>query len=226
MPGHRRAGRVVRARPAILPFLDPLVGVGAKDALVKVQTVRDARGATSVNAAELGGARARRPAPSGTEVAGPHAMGPDYACILVGTDFSELAEAAFATALGFLRPGATLHLVHVLGVPADAFSLPTAQIEVARERLLALAEKAALVAPTANVTTRITLGSPAPTLARLASELGVDVVVLGTHGRGMSERLCGSVAERVMRAASCPVLAVKPREVRSETMRAVAASRS
>src|SRR6185436_1025184 len=53
-------------------------------------------------------------------------------------------------------------------------------------------------------------GDPAAEISRYAADAGIDVIVIGTHGRTGEERLkMGSVAERVMREASCSVLVVK-----------------
>ncbi len=57
---------------------------------------------------------------------------------------------------------------------------------------------------------RLEEGAPAGVIARVADELGCDLIVMGTHGRqGLSRLLMGSVAERVVRLAPCPVLTVK-----------------
>jgi nucleotide-binding universal stress UspA family protein len=53
-------------------------------------------------------------------------------------------------------------------------------------------------------------GNAAPEILRVAEESHCDVIVLGTHGRtGLARLLLGSVAEQVVRRASCPVLMVK-----------------
>jgi nucleotide-binding universal stress UspA family protein len=72
----------------------------------------------------------------------------------------------------------------------------------------------------------ITASSPAPVIIDYAKRHDIDVVVIGTHGRGGFERfLMGSVAERVVRTAPCPVLTVRDRErefVRPDTLVAFA----
>jgi nucleotide-binding universal stress UspA family protein len=56
----------------------------------------------------------------------------------------------------------------------------------------------------------VAAGPPAETIVRVAHERGADLIVMGTHGRtGLSHVLLGSVAEKVVRLASCPVLTVK-----------------
>lgn len=58
--------------------------------------------------------------------------------------------------------------------------------------------------------THAVLGSPGPEIVRMASELGVDQIVMGTHGRGaMGSLFMGSVAQRVVHLSSLPVLLVR-----------------
>jgi nucleotide-binding universal stress UspA family protein len=138
--------------------------------------------------------------------------------VLVPTDFSECSDAALrygrALASSF---GATLHLLHVVQDPytqpwaAEAFPTPLGDMlnewqAQARERLCKLvpeAERAATMVTTV-------VGSPALEIVRYASEQGIDLIVIGTHGRGpFGHMLLGSVAERVVRKAPCPVLTVR-----------------
>ena len=56
----------------------------------------------------------------------------------------------------------------------------------------------------------VAAGPPAETIVRVAHERGADLIVMGTHGRtGLSHALLGSVAEKVVRLAPCPVLTVR-----------------
>jgi nucleotide-binding universal stress UspA family protein len=58
-------------------------------------------------------------------------------------------------------------------------------------------------------------GSPAKEIVKAANEMGADIIVMSTHGRtGLRHALMGSVAEKVVRYAVCPVLTVKPEEFR------------
>ena len=58
----------------------------------------------------------------------------------------------------------------------------------------------------------ITVGRPAEAIVRLAQERGVDLIVMATHGRtGLEHMVLGSVTEKVVRLAPCPVLTVKPK---------------
>ena len=63
------------------------------------------------------------------------------------------------------------------------------------------------------VETRLVTGIPSEDIVRLGQELPADLIIMGTHGRsGMSHLLLGSVAERVVRKAPCPVLTVRQEE--------------
>ena len=75
-------------------------------------------------------------------------------------------------------------------------------------------EHTAAALSTAQVDKRIEIGDVAKTICRLAEELGVDVIVVGSHGRTGLERLfLGSVSEHVVRHAPCPVLVVRERRL-------------
>jgi universal stress protein A len=117
--------------------------------------------------------------------------------ILAATDFSDNAEAAVAVAVETARAlHAGLHLLHVF-----------APGEIAVTELLA--DAAATAAPDVAVTVAATGGDAAQEVLRYAARHPIDLIVVGTHGRtGLSRALLGSVAERVLRGARCPVLVV------------------
>lgn len=142
--------------------------------------------------------------------------------ILVPTDFSAPSDAALATAKDLAtRFGATLHLVHVLEDPyavaaysADALGyLPPGlkeswhqEAEKHLNALLTPAERAHFMA----TTTVLFSGSAAKEIVEHAQNNHFDLIVMGTHGRGgMAHLLLGSVTERVVRWARCPVLTVR-----------------
>lgn len=72
-------------------------------------------------------------------------------------------------------------------------------------------ERTAAELTSAKIEKRIEVGDVGGTVCRLAADLQVDVIVVGSHGRGAIERLLlGSVSEQVVRHAPCPVLVVRP----------------
>jgi nucleotide-binding universal stress UspA family protein len=140
--------------------------------------------------------------------------------ILVATDFSDTADRALEYALGLAAAlGAEVILMHAYEVPVYAFPdgafLATTEIserlaEAARTALdSAIAARAASKVPLRGV---LRTGTPWTEIEAVAKEEKVDLVVVGTHGRkGIARALLGSVAEKIVRTAPCPVLSVGPR---------------
>jgi nucleotide-binding universal stress UspA family protein len=78
-------------------------------------------------------------------------------------------------------------------------------------------KKEAWVRGVAAVQTVSVQGSAAPEIVRFAKERDIDLIVVGTHGRGgLAHVLLGSVAEKVVRKAPCPVLTVRTSDHRLE----------
>jgi nucleotide-binding universal stress UspA family protein len=139
--------------------------------------------------------------------------------ILVATDFSACADAALRAATALARAmGSTLAIVHVQSpLPAYAFAegaapdlarLEEDQRRWAQERLEQQAET--VRASGLGVSTAIRVGTPADEVVEAAREMGADLIVVGTHGRtGLNRLLIGSVAERIVRTAPCPVLTIR-----------------
>ena len=138
--------------------------------------------------------------------------------ILVPTDFSECSEAAVKYGAALAKTfGATLHMLNVVQDPytlpwgADGFAAPIGDMlaDWEAQAKTRLAECVPAVAAANTVlTTRI--GSPYTEIVRYAVQNRVDLIVIGTHGRGpLGHILLGSVAERVVRTAPCPVLTVR-----------------
>ena len=141
--------------------------------------------------------------------------------ILVATDFSEPSDAALAYGRELARTfGAALTLVHVVddvmsrGYGIDGgvmLSDPQYQVQVeadARRRLNAAIEgEDRAITATARV---LMSRSPASAIVSYADESNIDLIVMGTRGRGgVAHLLMGSVSERVVQTAPCPVLTVR-----------------
>jgi len=143
----------------------------------------------------------------------------DIARILVAIDFSVPSAAAWATARGLARAlRAELLLAHVFAEPPlfseGPFAGPRVREVYAAGRAWVdkTLEEWAAAARAEGLTVRVQVreGAPYREIVALAGEERVDLVVVGTHGRGGLERaLLGSVADRVIRLAPCPVLSVR-----------------
>ena len=135
--------------------------------------------------------------------------------ILVPVDFSADAGRALDRAVGLAQQfQARLTLLHVIYLP-DAAEVNLAaylrKVESEMEQEMAACEKRVADAGVA-VDARIVRGAPSPKIVETAAEQQVDLIVMGTHGRtGLQHLLIGSVAERVIRLAPCPVMVI-PRE--------------
>lgn len=140
--------------------------------------------------------------------------------ILLPTDFSDYAAEAMKYACEFAdRFQAQLYLLHVLEIHADptpqfgmGLALPS---HVEESTKAADQHLATLIDPswtTNHSVVRTTVhGTPFVEIVRYARQQDIDLIVMGTHGRsGLAHVLTGSVAERVVRKAPCPVLTVRP----------------
>jgi nucleotide-binding universal stress UspA family protein len=135
-------------------------------------------------------------------------------------DFSEPARAAMETAVSLARRfDATLTLFHAYQLPG--YTLPEGSVVASPKMLQELANQAdhhleewrrlaeGMGAP--RVETAKSIGEPSVEIVEFAKETGQDVLVIGTHGRtGLRHALVGSIAERVVRRAGCPVVSVHP----------------
>jgi universal stress protein A len=135
--------------------------------------------------------------------------------ILVPTDFSVDAEAALKYAVELARGfQATVHLLHVVEDPlaagvwsSDVYTAEIAGLQInlvrdAEARLRRIVPEGA-----GTVSTEVRTGPAARQILESAREKAVDLIVMGTHGRtGLAHILMGSVAEKVVRLAPCPVL--------------------
>jgi len=140
--------------------------------------------------------------------------------ILVAMDFSEPSTAALAYGRALARNfRSRLHVVHVVGsIPSGFFgaeayvvSVPDLQRQIedaARQELDALPIDDEDVPPIRRVL--ITSNAPHAAIVEYATHQHIGLIVAGTHGRGaVTHALVGSVAERIVRTAPCPVLTVR-----------------
>ena len=142
--------------------------------------------------------------------------------ILVPTDFSVHAKEALRHAAEFARLfDAQLTILHVYDVtpyvmPETVPLYDTVQLNQLHEEFkkqLGPAKQQAVQAGAPRVDTQLLQGSPPAEIARFAAEGGYGLIVMGTHGRtGLAHLLLGSVTEKVVRKAPCPVLTVPLRE--------------
>ena len=144
--------------------------------------------------------------------------------ILVATDFSEPAEAALRYGRELARRfNASLHVLHVVddlaahpvpgpGMPADFGELQTTLEQDALANLQRLVSEPDRAALHAHLEVAVSAW-PGQTILSYARDAQMDLIVVGTHGRGGLAYFCmGSVAQQVTRAASCPVLTVRAQE--------------
>jgi nucleotide-binding universal stress UspA family protein len=132
--------------------------------------------------------------------------------ILCPIAFDRNSLSALRLAIELARESkATLHLLHAIGVPrAPEVALPFGRLETAaRMGLEKLARQK--VGDKVRYQVRIVLGDPASEVLQTAGRTRADLIVMATHGRkGVRRLVLGSVAERVVREAPCPVLTVRP----------------
>jgi nucleotide-binding universal stress UspA family protein len=134
--------------------------------------------------------------------------------ILFPTDFSEYSLTAFHFACSLAgHYAAKLVIVHVKEPPVVVGELVAPVMPETETDRKALQEQLAKVQPSNPnfaVEHHLLDGRPANEILKAAQSLGADVIVIGTHGRGILGRvLMGSVATEVVRKAPCAVLTVK-----------------
>jgi nucleotide-binding universal stress UspA family protein len=142
----------------------------------------------------------------------------DIHCILVSFDFSKYSEKAFAWALAMAEQwGARLRLLHVVLLPTYPPNLLGVHFNVAdveaslqpdaEARIQEVVSRAGQ--PAVPIDTQVIRGEPFTDICRVAEQEKIDLIIMGSQGRtGLSHVLLGSVAERVVRYAPCPVLVV------------------
>jgi universal stress protein A len=144
---------------------------------------------------------------------------PNYKHLLLAVDFAPETEHVVERA-SHLRDqwGSRLSLLHVVEylpmaysgdlVLPDDFDLEQELLEVAKKQMTAMGNR--LKVPEED--RHIDIGGTGHTILRIAEEIGVDLIVLGSHGRHGLAALLGSTARSVLNGAKCDVLAVRLKE--------------
>ncbi|MGH7773006.1 MAG: universal stress protein [Candidatus Binatia bacterium] len=155
--------------------------------------------------------------------------------ILAPTDFSELSKAGVRYAFNLAKElGAEVIVYHAVNrdelleygheikaersavYPYLPGNLLLEKYELALVRFLK--ENFSDLLPSVDVREKVELGRPESNIVEEAKKEGVDLIVISTHGRtGLSHMLMGSVTEKVVRHASCPVLSIHPEREEEET---------
>lgn len=142
---------------------------------------------------------------------------PLFSKILLPTDFSDHANEALGYAASLAQQhGASLTLVHAYDVVPYVLpegplldDVQVRELQTALEKQLQKQKEQARATGVSQVAALLLQGQPANEIVRVADEQGFDLIVMGTHGRtGLSHLLLGSVTEKVVRRASCPVLTI------------------
>lgn len=135
--------------------------------------------------------------------------------VLILTDGSRGARTAASHGLSIAkRYGATVHALHVVNmtavkVPESAESIPETWVAAGDKATKQVADRAADIG--LPVMTEVRRGSPADVILDYVDERGIDIIVLGTHGRTVLQKpLLGRVTKSVVRTADVPVLCVPP----------------
>jgi nucleotide-binding universal stress UspA family protein len=145
---------------------------------------------------------------------------------VVGVEFDDSGDDAIMEALRWMHgtPHRVLHAVHVLD-PSSVKDTPVKPALVAKEEALAripqvlanwiqqIATKHKLACE--RLQTHVRIGKAAETVLQVAIDYDADLIIVGTHGRrGLDRFLLGSVAEKLVRGAHCPVLIARPKDYR------------
>jgi nucleotide-binding universal stress UspA family protein len=147
---------------------------------------------------------------------------------MVPVDFSAHADRALSYAITIAsRFDASVELLHVVDDPflsgawssevyvPNLFEVRDSMVEDAERRLAAC--RASLDDHGVPIVTTVEVGQPARTIGEHARANHSNLIVMGTHGRtGLAHTFMGSVAERVVRTAPCPVLTLKDTAVDAE----------
>ena len=134
-------------------------------------------------------------------------------CVVVPFDFSEQSAKALEAARDMVDELAHLHVIHVLPkiTAAEPGVIWTVTDDEARIRHAEMAFREGFAAsPFCKSDLHVRIGDPGSEIVKFAEQLQADLIVMPSHGRsGIPRLLIGSVAERVLRLAHCPVLVLR-----------------
>ena len=141
-------------------------------------------------------------------------------CVVIPTDFSEYSFRALEVAKEFVEQGADLHFIHVTQPWNEHEIGGSWDQETEEERIHALEKKLQDKLQAGNyqdLQIVIRIGSTASEIIGYAETVGAELIVMPSHGRtGLKHFALGSVAERVVRRAHCPVLVLREKKEKKE----------
>ena len=136
--------------------------------------------------------------------------------ILVPVDFSENSKKILDSAGDIAEKfGAALSVVFVVQSFDDysGFFVPHMPVAKFEEEMVQGAEQKmdSFLSGYADVEAKVLIGDVGEEVVRYAEEIGIDMIIMGTHGyKGLEKVMFGSVAEKVVKTAPCPVLTINP----------------
>jgi nucleotide-binding universal stress UspA family protein len=131
--------------------------------------------------------------------------------VLVPVDYSDESQRALAVGCEAVTTSGVLHVMHVIpSPPVGVVSPGTSSEERAQQGMAELQQFLGQAGVTGTMKIHILEGDPGHEIVKLADALQADLIVMPSHGRtGIAHVLIGSVAERVVRLAHCPVLVLR-----------------
>ena len=133
--------------------------------------------------------------------------------VVVPVDLSEFSYSALEIAKNFVRHNSNLYVIHVVRELNPNLTEGLLGKECADERPEVCRQSLTqrLINEYPGIQIHVETGEPGETIAHYANSIRADLIVLTSHGRrGVKEHLLGSVAERVLRMATCSILTIKP----------------
>ena len=134
--------------------------------------------------------------------------------IVVPWDYSDMANNALKVARSMVSDPNQLHVIHVdtlvipAGDPGSIYGVVSQDTQ--RENLVKAFRERVANTDLADVDFEVRFGDPGSEITKFARQVAADMLVISSHGRtGISRLLIGSVAERVVRLAPCPVLVLR-----------------